>query len=324
MQAIRAKSVSTIAILAALFFILVGHVDTAQAQNLMVSQTSLVFNSPLGGATQLQPITVTSSGGAISYTISFSFATTQNFGYADQVGGTTPGTFNVAVVTTNLVVGVYHGVVTLTPQPPTSATAVLIPVTFNVGIATSLVSSVPSLTFMAQSGSSAPAAQPLAISSATNGVNFTATAATSDGANWLLVAPNGGQTPTTLQVRVDQTGLAVGSTYSGTITLSAVGTGSLIVPVTLAVTGQPVLTLSQGNIQFFYQLVQGAQPAQQNLTISTGGIPIAFTAVPATSTCGNWLVVNPQSGSTTANLSVGASVAAFTLPGQPTLLRPSM
>jgi len=90
-----------------------------------------------------------------------------------------------------------------------------------------------SLSFTADQGGAAPAAQDVAVANSGSGtLRFTASA----DSPWLSVSPTSGTGPQTLQVGVDPSGLSAG-TYSGQVTVSGTGnnppTGS---PKTVAVT----------------------------------------------------------------------------------------
>jgi uncharacterized protein (TIGR03437 family) len=292
-------------------FCLLGHIDTASAQAnlLQVSQIPPVFNSPVGGPVQTQVVNVTSSGAPLVYTIGVS--STLNWLSVNTNTGTTPGTFTLNISPGNLATGVYGGTVTLSA---TGANTVTITISLSVGGASTLVPSPPNLSFAAQVGSTATTPQTLTVTSASNNVQFSSniTYSPSNVGAWLTVAPVTTQTPAGLQVKADATGLAAG-TYTATINLTSAQLVPAQVYVTFTVTPQPVLTVNQNSIQFFYQIGQAA-PAQTtlNITSGTGNIPVNIAT--STSTCGsNWLVVTPTgSSSTPANLAVGASVLGLT------------
>jgi len=98
----------------------------------------------------------------------------------------------------------------------------------------SLAATPPSLGFSYQQGGSQPPAQVLNIASSGAAVSFTA-AATSSGGNWLSVSPLSGNTPASLSISVNATGLAP-NTYNGSIVITGAGAVSPVsVPVTLVV-----------------------------------------------------------------------------------------
>lgn len=138
--------------------------------------------------------------------------------------------------------------------------------------------------------------------------NFTA-AASSVG-NWLsLAGTTNGPLPATLTARVTNIGLASG-TYQGSITiLSAVGT--LTIPVSLSVTSTAAaLTVSPMAIDTGGEA--GGAPVQQTLSITNaGGGTAAFALLPTTATGGSWLTVNTLTGS--APGSITATMNPFSL-----------
>ena len=87
------------------------------------------------------------------------------------------------------------------------------------------------LSFTAQQGGSA--ASKMATLAASDGT--TATFTVSENASWLSISPATGQTPGTITVTADPTGLAPG-TYSASVTATATGYTSGTLPVTLTVT----------------------------------------------------------------------------------------
>jgi len=108
---------------------------------------------------------------------------------------------------------------------------------------------------------SAPAAQPVGITSNTGAVlTFTATASTSSGGNWLSVNFPGGVTPMSLNVSVNPAGLGSG-TYQGTILLTPTDplNSPLAIPVTLTVSGAgtPLITMVGNALGYQAKLAPG-------------------------------------------------------------------
>ena len=134
------------------------------------------------------------------------------------------------------------------------------------------------LSFIGQVGGSTASPQTLTVSSATNGLAFNA----QSGASWLKVTPLSGNTPSTLTVTADPTGLSAG-TVSGTLFIF--GGNTIQIPVTFTVGS---LAVSPQSLQLAYTL-NGSFPTAQNLTLS--GQPVGYTAVPTTASGGNWLQV---------------------------------
>ena len=79
------------------------------------------------------------------------------------------------------------------------------------------------------------------IESATGAVGFTALASTESGIDWLAIAPISGSTPATITASVNIARLVPGQ-HSGVITvIPADGSKTITIPVTLRVTGSPIL-----------------------------------------------------------------------------------
>jgi uncharacterized protein (TIGR03437 family) len=97
------------------------------------------------------------------------------------------------------------------------------------------------LSFTAASGGSAPVPQSIGVSASAKGLPFGAYGAADSGGTWLSVSPLDGTTPGPVQVTVNPTGLAVGI-YTGKVIIGSTytGNGSIVVPVTLTVTGSTV------------------------------------------------------------------------------------
>ncbi len=328
MQSPRSKSLTHSALLALSLLTLVGLPDTARAQNLMVSQSALTFSANVGSTTaQTTPVTISSTSSALSYTITYS-SPPYNWLSGDQTSGVatagaTSGKVNISVNPTGLAAGMYSGLVVIAYQNG-SSNSISIPVTLTILGASTLVASPTSLAFSAQVNGVAPLPKTLTISAATAGTIFNAAATTTSGGNWLTLTPASAQTSLpaapNVQVTANPTGLAVG-TYSGIVTITSSTSSPLVVPVSLTVTGQPVLTLSQNNLAFFYQINTFPSDVQATVALNTGTIPVAFTAsfvsaATSSASCGNWLSFGPTSGTTIANpnLTISAVTSNFTQP----------
>jgi hypothetical protein len=273
--------------------------NIAAQPNLVLSPGTLSFTSLAGGsAPATQPVSVTSSGSALSYTISTSAAWLT----ASPASGTTTGTVNVGVNPAGLAAGTYTGTVNVTSAAAgNSPQKVNVTYTVTAG-SPSLTLSPSALSFSYQSGGFLPASKSVTVSSNGSALNFTASAS----AAWLSASPASGTTPGSLSVSVSPSGLAAG-TYTGTVTVTAAGAGNSPqqVAVTLTVSpATPNLKLSPGAFTFSYKS-GGSVPPAQALTVSSTGSALSYTV----SSIGSWLSVSPASGTTTGtvNLSVNPS-----------------
>jgi hypothetical protein len=266
-----------------------------------VSPASLSFNYQSGGTVPAsQSFAVSSSGSALSYTVS----TSATWLSATPASGTTPGNVSVSVTPGTLSAGTYTGSVTITSSGASNSPK-SVPVTLTVTSATTPILTVSplSLSFTYQTGGSTPAAQPVTLSSS-SALNYTAVSS----AAWLNATPASGATPASLSVSVNPAGLAVGN-YSGTLTVTASGASNspqkiaVSLAVTSASSGNPSLNVAPGTLTFTY--ASGSTTSgTQNLSITSTGAALQITAA---ASGGSWLSVTPTSGSTPATVKVSAN-----------------
>jgi uncharacterized protein (TIGR03437 family) len=167
------------------------------------------------------------------------------------------------------------------------------------------------LTFQTSPGQDPPAQSLAIVNSGVGAFNWTATAATSSGGNWLRVSPASGSGNGMLQVSVSAASLAAGS-YTGTIVIAADGAvnSPATVQVALSVSASPRLTVGATTMTF--QTAVGQSPAAQSVAISnSGGGSLIWTAAAATARGGNWLSVSPASGFGNATLQVSVTAASL-------------
>jgi sugar lactone lactonase YvrE len=123
------------------------------------------------------------------------------------------------------------------------------------------------------------------------------------GSEWLSLSADSGTAGAPLFVTVNPAGLAPGF-YNGSVTITSpqAVNGSVVVPVTMTVLSStlsviPTVISASTN-------VNGANPAQQNITVTNGGSGPPFgynaAAVVLTPQGGSWLTVSPGSGTTAA------------------------
>jgi len=147
-----------------------------------------------------------------------------------------------------------------------------------------------SLTFTWQSGTALPAGQALAVKSGTSAAAYT-TAVSPGNALWLSVSPDTGKLPASLTVRVNPSGLPVG-TYNASVQVTASGfSAPASIPVTLTVTAPlPTLSVSAPSVSF---TVPTNPPAPQTLQLIASGGPVPFAIALQGAT---WATVTPASG----------------------------
>ncbi len=212
--------------------------------NLSASPTSLAFSQPIGGAAPpAQIVALSTSGTSVRFTATPSTTTSVNWLAVNPTTGSTPANLSVSVDASLIAQpGTYYGSITI-QSPEAANSPITIAVTFTVGPPQTIALSPASLQFSYQTGSSAPAAQKVAVTSSGGSLNFTAVANTQSGGAWLSVTPAAGSTPGELNVSVSPSGLSAG-TYNGTITVTSASASNSpqTVSVTLTVTQpEPVL-----------------------------------------------------------------------------------
>ena len=107
---------------------------------------------------------------------------------------------------------------------------------------------------------------------------------------WLSASPDSGKLPASVSLRVNPSGLPVG-TYNASVQVTATGFASpATIPVTLVVTEPlPTLALSASSLSF----TAPPGPAAQAFQLATTGAPVPFTAAVQGVT---WISLSPSSG----------------------------
>ncbi len=285
---------------------------------LTLSPVTLNFSYQIGGAAPAaQNIATGSTGAALSYTTTVATASGGNWLTATP-SGTTPNPISVTVTPAQLAVGTYSGTITVAATGagnPSQQVTVTLTVSND-----ALISATPaSMVFNYQTGQALPSGQVLTIGSTTGvPLNYTATASTSTGGNWLAISGTttvsgstggGGLVPVT----VNTAGLPAGA-YDGTISIAATNSVTgLAAPNSPQTVGVKLYVSNNGllNVSSYYlnfTSVNQALPAAQvvGLTSTNPVGPLNYTVTTATSNGGSWLIV-PGSGQTPSNLQVNAT-----------------
>lgn len=147
----------------------------------------------------------------------------------------------------------------------------------------------------------------------TQAVQFSASATTSNGGNWLQLGSTGGSIASfgssSVAITANASNLPPG-TYSGAVIISVPGGQTLGVSVVAVVAGtQPNIELSQTGLRF--QAVQGgAATSPQGITLlNSGAGTVNFSANASTITGANWLSVSPSSGSSSSSAAGSVTVS---------------
>ena len=150
----------------------------------------------------------------------------------------------------------------------------------------------------------------------TANVPITVSSATQNGGAWLLVGQNNTTTPASLTVLVNPSIAPplIPNVYTGSVSISPQGGATLTIPVTFVVSDLPLLQPASTTLRF--QFSRGGQaPAAQPLGVTGTQSGINFSATGVTASGGDWLRIDPASGTTgapgiPANVNVSIANAA--------------
>jgi uncharacterized protein (TIGR03437 family) len=162
------------------------------------------------------------------------------------------------------------------------------------------------LSFSIPPGGDDPGAQTFFVASSLPGVPFTIAA----GSPWVKVEPTSGQTPATVEVRVDPKGLSAGES-AATITVSAPQTSNR--QDSVAVTARFSLGVAPGlkidSEPLSYALSEGGERAAQTIVVSNySDGAVSFTAAGRTRL--GWLTVSPSAGNIPPRGQIGLTVTS--------------
>lgn len=245
----------------------------AAPPSLQLGSTHIDLGADSPGAVSHKTITLTNAGGGqISWSAKSDAAWLTLSPKSGSFSGSAAATLTAD--RTDLAPQAYTGHLTFTQQGNSSALQVL-----NV---TMTVNTIPanlalSTTSLAYTGTTAqnPSAQTMTLQN-TGGqpLDWSATPATSDGANWLSVSLASGHlapgTSTALTISSGSTGLAVGS-YLGAVDFSYTGGPTQQVNVTLTVNPPPLPVMHVQTQNLSFTTNEGFNPAPQSFTISNTG-----------------------------------------------------
>ena len=197
-----------------------------------------------------------------------------------------------------------------------------VPVTLNPnfkGVSSPLSANPNSLSFVFAPNSTVAESQTISLSSTSSSItSYTATPVTNSGNPWLSVNPTAGSMPGSLQVTVNPSALlSVPGTFNAAVAINAPGTNGISIPVLVTIQGIPTLNVSPAQLSFGYQIGTSSAPAQTLTLSSSTGANVSFTATAQTANCGNWIVLNQNSGATPSTLSVQVNTSGLTAMAQP-------
>ena len=298
--------------LGSLFAALIYTSEPALAQNptLSANPPQLTFSTQTGATPPSQTLTITSSAGATPVTIS-AFSS-NNWLMVSPTSGNTPLNVTVTVnpALSNLTTD--NGFLNITGGG--SFLSVRVELDVNSPGPSPLSASPNSLSFTFAANSTVPQTKAVALSSSASSVtSFTATAITNDGGNWLTVNPTSGNLPNTIQVTANPTALVGSGPFKAVVAINAPGTTGISVPVLVTIAGTPAIQVMPAVLGFAWQIGTAAPAAQLLSITSSTGVNVSFTASAKTSSCGNWLVISPQSGATPSSITAQVNTSGLTM-----------
>ena len=227
-------------------------------------------------------------------------------------------TFNPLVT---LPAGTYTGQIFVIPT--SGSFGMMIPVYLTVAPpSTPFFDNVPGqMSFSMKTSGSAPPSQIIDLRNgdASGALNWTLTATTSDGGNWLNVSATSGTTPSSVTVGITPANLPDATLVAGTFTghlLFQSASSRVTVPVSVTV-GADVF--NQVNGIAFTKLFGGPDPLHQTIVIGSTGASLAFSAAEFTSTGGDWLSVSLGGGCTGGGVCSTPHVLTASVNASPTL-----
>jgi trimeric autotransporter adhesin len=235
---------------------------------------------------------------------------------ASLSSNTTPSVLTISVNPTGLAVGEYTSTIQVNSSQGSLVFGVTLDVTAAAGV---LTLSSSGFTFNVVAGGAAPASQTLTVT-APSSTSATAQASeqTCTNSTWLTLTPTGtftaGPSNTSFTVSINPSGLAAGTTCSGTISMTAASV-TQTASVTLNVTSSTTTGLTLSSSAFAFNVVAGgAAPASQTLTVTAGSNTSATAQVSEQScTTSTWLTISP-----TGNFTASPSNTNFTISVNPT------
>jgi uncharacterized protein (TIGR03437 family) len=281
---------------------------------IVASPNSLSFafaaNSTLPATQQV----AISSNSATTFTATSITNGTGNWLTVTPSSGNLPNTLQVTVTPSLLPPGTGPFNAALAINAP-GTTGVSLPVLVTVGGTPAIKVSPAQMSFAFQLGFGAPAAQTLTVQSSTGAnVNFSANAKTANcGSNWLVISQQTGVTPSTISVQINTSGLVAG-TCSGEVDIagSGVSNPSVVVPVSLLVSTNPLLLVPATGPTFNYQFGSNNLPAAQNVQITSSSTTLNFVAGATPVNGGpNFLTLSPVSGTTPQALAISVNPAVL-------------
>jgi uncharacterized protein (TIGR03437 family) len=282
---------------------------------LRVSRSNVtIFGQPGGSSALSQTVTVSSTGQALGFNTAVNTTSGGNWLSASPSSGTSGSDITITANPSSLAAGTYSGTVTVSQTDLGGGSPQVINVTLILDPAAALDVNTAPLTFTAVAGGPQPPNQSINVISTGAAFNYSATAITTTGGQWLIAAPSAALTGTPVTVGVNATGLAPG-TYTGVVAIAAPGVTNspIYVPVRIIVTASQSLAASP-TVLVFNAVAGAPNPTGQVLRVTASLGALSFNVTPSTSSGGNWLTATPTGGVTPQDVVVTTNVAGL-MPG---------
>jgi uncharacterized protein (TIGR03437 family) len=288
---------------------------------------SLSFTATQGsntGTPSSTPVTISSSGQALSFSLSAQTQTGSWLLLSNSCLSSAPCTtgstsqFSVSVNPSGLAAGTYTGSIAAQSTTTSDAVAIQVTLTVNPNATLSVTPASPS-PFIWQIGTSNPTTVQQLTITASNGAAASFTATVSPAVPWLTVSPLSGSTPGTVSLSVNPAGaVSIAGTYNTSVVIAS-GANTVSVPVMLIATSHPPIQLSNTALTFSGQFAATTPPAAQAVKVmasdnSAQGFQFSVSTVGAT-----WLTASTTganfsssgSGTTPATLTVQVNPAGL-------------
>jgi uncharacterized protein (TIGR03437 family) len=287
---------------------------------LTIAPSALSFSLTQGAAGVTKSVNISNnSNEALQYSASVTTNSGGNWLQLTSSGGSiapfNSSSLGVTADPSSLKPGTYSGTVTISVAGGQTLTVSVLVVV--AGTQPAIVLSQTGLRFEAVLGGAATSPQTITVLNPGSGtLNFSASAATVSGGNWLSVSPSSGSSSASaageVTASVNPAGLQAGD-YYGTITVSASGAVnspqvvSVVLNVVTPANSPGAFVQPTGMI--FVGSAGGTNPAAKTLTI-TNLSPDALTylATPFSNNSSSWLTATPASGSVSATQPASVSV----------------
>ena len=309
MHSMKIKFTRYLIVLSAALAALVGHPDTALAQNVIAFSPNAVFltySAANNTGTTSTTVTVTDNAQpakALTGTAVFAAGVPNFLSVIPTINGN-QSFLTLIANSAGLQPGTYNATVNVVADGQTAA----LPVTLTFYSANTLTLSSNALTFSGPTGGAAPASQTVSVTGTVPGIPFTVSVATATGGNWLSAAQTGTAVPASIVVSANPGSLTAG-TYTGTVTVSSDQIQPQVITVTLVVSGQPVLVVSPNPVALLYQTGVGAPAPTATVQVLSTVTSLSYTGAVSYTSCGNFFsVTSGLSGITNTTMVVTANL----------------